>query len=256
MKKVLLATCIALAFGGALANDIASANKLHEARDYAGALQIFAKLAQAGNVEAQLQLGDMYGFGDGTPENHAEAAKWLNLAVAAGNKDAAATLQVLKDRAERKAQIAHYADMYDGADVQLNALGCVPPTIPAMSNNKKQILKVDAQVTQWFACYNRFTENLNRALPPGKMIPASVSGVMSNDEFVRASARMDKAYARVGAEAQKLAVDLQVQHEKWRTGTEVELKRLQVETQVELERQQRAGRGNMAETNSGQRNGK
>ena len=44
--------------------------------DYAAAIGIFRPLAEQGNARAQWYLGAMYLFGDGVPQNDAEAMKW------------------------------------------------------------------------------------------------------------------------------------------------------------------------------------
>ena len=45
-------------------------------------LKVTRKLAEKGNAGAQIQLGSMYYFGDGAPQNYSEARTWcLNAAV-------------------------------------------------------------------------------------------------------------------------------------------------------------------------------
>jgi TPR repeat protein len=54
--------------GIASADELSDGIKAWERQDYAQAQQIFSKLAKAGNAEAQRQLGEMIGFGEGVPE--------------------------------------------------------------------------------------------------------------------------------------------------------------------------------------------
>ena len=42
--------------------------------------------AEAGDADAQTVLGAMYDFGEGVPQNYAEAARWFRLAVKGGAK--------------------------------------------------------------------------------------------------------------------------------------------------------------------------
>ena len=51
---------------------------------------------EQGNVDAQLNLGDIYARGDGVPENLAEAVKWLCLAAEQGHADAQFSLDVIR----------------------------------------------------------------------------------------------------------------------------------------------------------------
>ena len=50
---------------------------------------------EQGNVDAQLNLGDIYASGDGVPENLAEAVKWFRLAAEQGHADAQFSLDVI-----------------------------------------------------------------------------------------------------------------------------------------------------------------
>ena len=50
--------------------------------DYTTALKIFRPLAAQGIAEAQFNLGYMYYFGRGVPQDYAEAVKWHRLAAA------------------------------------------------------------------------------------------------------------------------------------------------------------------------------
>ena len=52
--------------------------------DYTTALKIFRPLAAQGIAEAQFNLGYMYYFGRGVPQDYAEAVKWHRLAAAQG----------------------------------------------------------------------------------------------------------------------------------------------------------------------------
>ncbi len=56
--------------------------------DYATALKEFRALAEQGNAGAQNNLGLMYAEGQGVPQNHKEAGRWLRLAAAQGDAQA------------------------------------------------------------------------------------------------------------------------------------------------------------------------
>ena len=59
--------------------------KRYLAGDHAAAAQLILKAAQAGNPEAQNQIGYMYEAGDGVPKNYAEAARWYQAGATQGN---------------------------------------------------------------------------------------------------------------------------------------------------------------------------
>ncbi len=92
MKRVLrLAASAALlpmtATGAApvAAQGFEEADVAYERGDYALAFRLYTTLADQGNAVAQFNLGLMYDYGDGVPENNAKAAKWYRRAAGQGN---------------------------------------------------------------------------------------------------------------------------------------------------------------------------
>ena len=215
MQKLLVLLFVSVLSGVAHADELADAMKAWEKQDFQQAHQIFSKLAKEGNAEAQLQLGEMVGFGEGVPEDSAQAEHWLKLALAGGNKDAAASLEAIKQRAAHKADIAHFVSAYDGADFKLEKFGCVKPVIPEVSKSQADIKAVSGGVTSWLACYDGFAKNLNSALPAGKAIPADIAKIMSVTELRTASSAMDKVYAGIGTDARAQAVQLIAANDAW-----------------------------------------
>jgi TPR repeat protein len=53
--------------------------------DYAGALAIWQPLAEQGDVNMQLLVGSIHDFGQGVPQDDAEAVKWYELAAMQGS---------------------------------------------------------------------------------------------------------------------------------------------------------------------------
>ena len=56
------------------------------------------RFPEQGNVDAQLNLGDIYARGDGVPENLAEVVQWLRRAAEQGHADAQFSLAVIRHR--------------------------------------------------------------------------------------------------------------------------------------------------------------
>ena len=220
MKKIIAGALLCTLALAARADDLADGMKAWEKRDFAQAQQIYSRLAGAGNVQAQLLLGELYGFGEGVPEDLALAEKWIGKAQAGGNPDAAASLANMRQRAARKADIARYVSGYDGADVALSKFGCVSPVFPDVSRSKAQIKEVDASTQTWRACYSRFAANLAAQLPAGRAIPEDVSGLMSLGELDRARAAMDKAYAQAASVASAEAKAILAAYDGWYARTE------------------------------------
>lgn len=152
MKKLL---CLSLMITGlAFADDVNEANKLLNAKEYGRALPIYARLAEAGNAEAQFRLGEMYWFGDGTSPDLKKAAAWFEKSAAAGNKDAAESLQALKRRETRGNEIVYWMKGFKGEDLTSGKYACAAPDIPVVSKTNSDIKKVSSDVAAWQECDN------------------------------------------------------------------------------------------------------
>ena len=71
-----------------------------QAGDFATALKEWKPLAEAGDVDAQYNLGIMYDNGYGVPQDYAEAVKWYRLAAEQGNAMAQNNLGVMYENGQ------------------------------------------------------------------------------------------------------------------------------------------------------------
>ena len=94
--------------GAAFAGELENANALFEKKDYAGAMKIYAKLAAAGNPDAQQALGQMYFYGEAGQVDEAKAVELFRKAAAKGNKVAVASLELIDQRVKRRADIDYW----------------------------------------------------------------------------------------------------------------------------------------------------
>jgi len=74
---------------------LASGIQAYKAGDYKKALKIFKPLAEQGGAAAQLNLGNMYLYGEGVPQDYAEAVKWYRIAAEQGDAEAQAMLGIM-----------------------------------------------------------------------------------------------------------------------------------------------------------------
>ena len=58
------------------------------------------RLAEQGDATAQFRVGSMYSFGEGVPENDAEAVRWYRLAADQGDADAQTNLGAMYEEGE------------------------------------------------------------------------------------------------------------------------------------------------------------
>jgi hypothetical protein len=219
MKRLLCIVLLAVC-GIARADDLGEANRLLQAKAYDKAFPIYQRLAEAGNPEAQLRLGEMYWFGDATTPDLDKAAMWFERSAKAGNADAAASLASLKRRAMHGDEIVYWTTKYQGEDMVSGQFECKPPELPAVSKTKAEIKATSEKIDAWHACYNGFVANMNDALPPGKRIPAETLDMMTPAEGAQAQRHLDGVYSRLIAQAKTNAAAFNAQEAAWRKGTE------------------------------------
>ncbi|MFZ6872415.1 tetratricopeptide repeat protein [Undibacterium sp. Di27W] len=218
MKK--LPILLLLASFAAYADDMSDAARFYANKDYSRAIQLYSKLAQSGNPDAQEMLGEIYWFGDGVEADVNTAGLWFKKAADNGQKKAQQFQAVIQERQVKAAEISYYTTGFDGRDVSLSKFNCVQPSIPAVSKTIEEIKTISASVDAWHACYNRFVSNFNLSLPAGAAIPKSVSVLMNDAEVAQATALMDKKYTAISSDASKIAVDIDQKQRAWKQTTE------------------------------------
>jgi TPR repeat protein len=96
LLKMLLVLYI-WAAGPAVAGPYEDAVAAHGNGDYATALRLWRTLAEKGDARAQFQLGYVYDFGVGAPQDYVLAHQWYNLA-ASSNEDVVAEARMGRER--------------------------------------------------------------------------------------------------------------------------------------------------------------
>lgn len=218
MKKLLL--CLALIAGIARADDLSDAKKALENKDYATALKLYTKLDKAGNVEGTYQLGTMYWYGEAGAIDLAKADQLFKKAAAKGSKHAAAALDVMKKRVERKDDIAFWTDKYDGSELTSGKFRCPAPRIPSVSKQNEEIQAVAAKMEAWQNCYNAFVVNLNEQNPLNKRVPKDLWDVMNKQETEATLARIQEVQTRISEEARANSSMILADFAAWRKATE------------------------------------
>ena len=219
MKKIVFCLSVLLA-GAACADELADANALFQKKAYPQALQLYTRLAKAGNAEAQQHLGEMYWYGEAGAIDEARADAWFRQAAAKGNKTAAAALEVMKQRVVRRADIDYWIAKYDGADLKSGQYRCPAPRIPSISKSNEEIEAVAARVQVWQDCYNGFVVNLNQASPLVKRIPKDVEALMNQQEMDKARLYLDEVRARIAEDAKVSAKLVLADFGAWRSATD------------------------------------
>jgi TPR repeat protein len=219
MRKYIF--CLALlAAGGALAEDLGDVNKLLDAKAYPQAIAMLVRLSDAGNASAQLRLGQMYWYGEGTAVDRARADALFAKAAAAGNQDAAGAMGLTAARQQHLADIEYWTAKYDGADLTSGAFNCPAPALPERSTTNEAIKATTDAVSGWKTCYNGFVRNLGDAMPAGKRIPAAVADVMTDVELERAKAHLGEVYGRAAASAKAGADRTLAAFASWQKSTD------------------------------------
>lgn len=219
MKKFLLCLSL-LVSSAAFAGELEDANAAFAKKDYALALKIYTKLANAGNVEAQQHLGEMYWYGEAGSVDEGRAQDWFKKAAAKGNRVAAASLEVMKQRVARRAEIDYWVSKYDGSDLRSGEYRCPAPRIPQMSKLSDEIDRVSSSVKVWQDCYNRSVTHLNDVSPLTKLIPADIAKLMSKTEMEQANAHLQQVHDNVAEDAKVSARLVLADFAAWRDATE------------------------------------
>jgi TPR repeat protein len=211
--KIAIGLIALLIAGTACADELADAGKLIEAKAYPQAFALYTRLAQGGDAQAQFRLGEMYWYGETGKVDLPAAETWFKKAAAAGNREAGAALATLGARAAHAADIAYWTDKVDGAE--LAGSSCAQPAIPALSRDKEEIAKADADFAAWQACYGGAVAKLKEALPLSSRIPADIARLMNQAEYEQALARLDRVYASAAAQMGKQAESVLAQRKAW-----------------------------------------
>lgn len=250
MRAFLFALSLAVS-GAAVADDLADARTALAAKSYPQAMQLFSKLADAGNAEARFRLAEMLWYGQGVAPDRARADALFAQAAAAGIAEARTALTLSSRRAQRSDEIARWTGSYDGADLTAGQYRCERPAIPAMSKTNADIVATNAAFNAWTVCYNGMIANLADAMPAGKRVPAETVDVMSEAELDLARVHLDRVYGNVAERAQAEAGEVVAQHGAWERATvafvadankQASVRRDMEKQQLELRMHQIAGR--------------
>jgi TPR repeat protein len=219
MKTVLFCAALLLC-GPVLADELADADALFAKKAYPEALQKYTKLANGGNVMAQQHLGEMYFYGEAGAVDVDKAEGWFRKAAAKGNKVAIASLDLIKQREARRADIDYWMVKYDGSDLRGADYRCPAPRFPSMSKVNEEIDRYSAKMQAWQDCHNRFVAHLNESLPLTKRIPEDVAKLMTKDEMEKATAHLTEVGKRVSEDTQVSGKLVVADFTAWRNATE------------------------------------
>lgn len=64
------------------------AEEFNKKKNYTEAMRWYRVAADRGNAQAQVEVGNLYGQGQGVPQNYGEALRWYRLAANQGNDEA------------------------------------------------------------------------------------------------------------------------------------------------------------------------
>jgi cell division septation protein DedD len=94
-KYLVAAALVAFASAPLSAQSVKAGIEAWQRADYAAAVAIWRPLAEAGDADAQFNLGQAYRLGRGAPINLAAAKTWFERAASSGHVDAETTLGLL-----------------------------------------------------------------------------------------------------------------------------------------------------------------
>ncbi len=205
------------------------ANNLLEQKKFSAAKAAFEMLAKQGSVEAQQSLGEMYWYGDGEKPDAIKAEQYFNLAANAGNARAKGFQKLIATRKEKYDEILLYTKNYRGDDLRLM---CKTPEIPELSKSKREIKSVAEELNTWQACFNKYVENYNAALPPASKIPKPIAELLNDEEADQSQKHLSRVYAEIADHASHVATSVKIKETAWRSATETYLLARQKDEEV------------------------
>lgn len=219
MKTLLF--CVALLAAGAVsADELADADALFAKKAYSEALQKYTKLANAGNPVAQQHLGEMYFYGEAGAVDMDKAAVWFRKAAAKGNATAVASLDMMKQREQRRAELDYWIEKYDGSDIRTDEYRCPAPRFPAQSRENEEIDRYGARMSAWQDCYNRYIAHLNAETPLTKRIPADIKKLLTKAEMEKVAAHLTVVQENLSEDARISARMVVADFTAWRDATD------------------------------------
>jgi TPR repeat protein len=206
------------------AAELSEADALFAKKAYPEALAKYTKLANAGNVMAQQHLGEMYFYGEAGSVDMDKATQWFQKAAAKGNAVAIASLDLMKQRESRRADLNYWTAKYDGSDLRTNDYRCPAPRFPAMSKVNEEIDYYSGKMKDWEACHNRWVKYLNASLPLTTRIPADVAKLLTKEETEKANAHLKEVGDRLAEDTKVAGRMVVADFDAWRAGTEAYVK--------------------------------
>lgn len=219
MKRLIAVLLLGMS-GVAMAGDLEDANAFLAAKAYDKAFPLYSKLAEAGNVEAQFRLGEMYWYGDGTAADIAAATKWMQKAAERGHPGAIESVDILKQRQQRAGDIAFWTTGYKGEDLVSGQFNCAAPVFPSESTTKETIMEATKSYEKWRQCYNNFAGHMNTVMQSGRHIPADVVRLFTPKEAEQAGANLSRVYEVAMTQAQEDSSRIAGQYDTWQKATE------------------------------------
>ena len=201
-------------------NELSGADALFAKKAYPEALQKYTKLANAGNPVAQQHLGEMYFYGEAGVVDMDKAAGWFRKAAAKGNATAIASLDMMKQREQRRAELDYWIEKYDGSDIRTDEYRCPAPRFPAQSRQNEEIDRYGARMKAWQDCYNRYVEHLNAETPLTKRIPADIRKLLTKAEMEKATAHLSAVQENLSENARIGAKMVVADFTAWRDATD------------------------------------
>jgi TPR repeat protein len=222
MKTFLFcAALLSFSVGAAAAPDeLAQADALFAKKAYPEALQKYTRLANAGNPVAQQHLGEMYWYGEAGAVDEAQAEAWFRKSAAKGNPVAAASLEMMRKRVERRADIDYWVKQYDGADLRTGQYRCPAPRLPPLSKQNDEIDRISANMKTWQDCFNAQVTAVNAASPLIKRIPPDIAKLINKAEMEQAEKRLADVYANLTESVQVKGKLVLADFAVWRDATD------------------------------------
>lgn len=182
---------------------------------YTHAAQLFKELADQGDAQAQVALGEMLWYGDGILPDIPLARTWFSKAAAQGNAKAQQFVELLFEREKRSNEIGFYTTNFDGGNLKWKEDFCPRPQLPAENLTQKLMQSTVTSVNSRLECYNSYVNMLKNNLAEMRYLPPDLKRIMRTEEIEQAAQLTRDLYYRMGLQAHASTNQVLTQYKQW-----------------------------------------
>lgn len=162
--------------------------------------------ANAGDQQAQLEVGERFWYGEGVKADHRISKTWFEKSAAQGNPRAQAFIRMMHDRESRMSEIEFFTQHFDGQDLKWSEDRCPLPTIDLADQKQNDYPQLIKAIDKSVECRNNYLAELKKQMAGGTIIPTALQNLMTSNELDQANQLIHKVLVRNALVSREKAV--------------------------------------------------